>query len=53
MDFLHFDPEHGVLACTLCRYAVVPAFLLGHLRDHHCKRLKPEERLEFEPADPA
>ena len=47
MDFLRFDPEHRVLACTLCRYAVVPAFLLSHLRKHHCKRLKPAERLEY------
>jgi hypothetical protein len=26
---------------------VVPAFLLGHLHDHHCKRLNPQERLEY------
>jgi hypothetical protein len=47
MDFLHFDPEHRILACTLCQYALVPAFLLGHLQDHHCKQLKPRERLEL------
>lgn len=47
MDFLHFDPEHRVLACTLCQFAVPREFLVAHLRNHHHKQLKPEERLEY------
>jgi hypothetical protein len=47
MDFLHFDPKHRVLACTLCQFAVPRKFLVAHLRNHHYKQLKPEERLEY------
>jgi hypothetical protein len=47
MDFLHFDPEHRVLACTLCQFAIPRQFLVAHLQNHHRKQLKPKERLEY------
>ena len=47
MDFLHFDPEYRVLACTRCQYAVPLDFLAGHLQEQHHKDLKPQQWLEY------
>jgi hypothetical protein len=47
MDFIHFDPEYRVLACTRCQYAIPLDCLAGHLQDRHHRHLNPQERLEY------
>ncbi|KAH8650954.1 hypothetical protein BGZ60DRAFT_508925 [Tricladium varicosporioides] len=47
-NLLHYMPQHKVLICKECRYAIQPSAISRHLKDlHHIYRSERKELLEY------
>jgi hypothetical protein len=45
-DHFELDPQHKILVCNKCQYAIVPAQSATHMQVYH-KRLTIQQRREF------
>ncbi|KAH6666064.1 hypothetical protein B0J14DRAFT_605216 [Halenospora varia] len=52
-NLLHYLPQHKVLICKKCRYAIQPSAISRHLKDlHHIYRSERKQLLEYAKALP-